>query len=78
MDWLVVRFPYVRDVFVDGQRVGVTNTRLAVGSGGHTIHLGVPVAYLPRVWQGVIAHTTMANPAVVTFQPAAAGAALRV
>jgi hypothetical protein len=67
MEWLVVKFPFVRDVFVDGRRWGQTNTRMVVGSGARTVHLGIPPNYRPNSWHGVIAHTTQSSPLVLTF-----------
>lgn len=67
MEWILVRFPAIRDVFVDGLRWGPTNKLLNVGAGQHTVHLGVPVSYAPRVWRGVVASTTPTVPVQIDF-----------
>ena len=35
MEWVMVTYPLVRDVFIDGRRSGQTNTLLVVAEGSH-------------------------------------------
>jgi hypothetical protein len=47
MEWVVVKYPRVRDVFIDGRRSGETNRLLVVAEGTHRFDLGMPPDYAP-------------------------------
>jgi hypothetical protein len=70
MEWVMVTYPRVRDVFVDGRRSGRTNRLLVVGRGTHEFHLGEPVDYAPRRRTLAVAGTSAGVPLDVDFRPA--------
>ena len=70
MEWMIVNYPRVRDVFVNTRRWGQTNHLLVIGPGTWTISLGQPVDYLPEQQPVTVANTTAASPQEVTFAPA--------
>lgn len=47
MEYVIVRYPEERDVFVDDQQVGKTNQTLDIETGHHTFSLGGPADYTP-------------------------------
>jgi hypothetical protein len=71
MEWVVVRYARVRDVFIDGRRSGQTNCILAVAEGTHRFDLGVPSDYSPDKRIETITGTSDGAPLNVDFTPAA-------
>ncbi len=65
--WIIVTFPSVRDVYVDGVRFGKTNTAFSVQLGTHTVDLDVPRDYTPVQVVALIDGTPL-NPTVVAFR----------
>ncbi|MFI5399047.1 MAG: hypothetical protein ACHQ9S_26245 [Candidatus Binatia bacterium] len=45
--WVKVTYPEAREVFIDNQSAGFTNTKLIVGEGHHVFRLGGPANYRP-------------------------------
>jgi hypothetical protein len=70
MEYIIVRFPDSREVFVDGMHMGRTSTRLRVEEGVHTINLGDPRNYTPKWRRPEVSGTTSNAPLEVYFDPA--------
>lgn len=68
MEWVIVRYPRIRDVFIDGRRSGPTNHLLIVREGTQTFHLGLPVDYRPQRQTVVVTGTSAANPQLIDFE----------
>jgi hypothetical protein len=69
MEWVVVSYPRVRDVFIDGRRSGQTNELLAAREGEQEFDLGEPVDYRPRRQIVVVTGTTAGTPERIRFEP---------
>ena len=69
-EFVVVSYPRVRDVFIDGRRSGQTNQLLVVGEGEQEFDLGSPVDYRPRRRVVVVTGTTDNSPQRIRFTPA--------
>lgn len=67
MEYVVVQFDEDRDVFVDDQKNGKTNTTLRLGAGTHTFSLGDPQDYSPQQITKVIQGSSVLQPETVTF-----------
>jgi hypothetical protein len=68
-EYVLVSYPRVRDVFVDGRRSGQTNELLTVAEGEQEFSLGDPVDYQPRRRVIVITGTTENDPQQIPFAP---------
>jgi hypothetical protein len=62
MEYVVVSYPTVRDVRIDGQIAGKTNDTLRVERGHHTFDLGVPLDYQPASIEKSVRDTTSIKP----------------
>lgn len=62
-----VRYSADRQVFIDNEPSGFTNTLLYVATGSHRFHLGSPKDYRPGEIEQVIKNTSALEPAVVVF-----------
>jgi hypothetical protein len=71
MEWVMVRYPRVRDVFVGGRRWGETNRLLIVREGTQEFHLGDPVDYAPPKRRVKVTRTSAAAPMRIDFEPTA-------
>ena len=71
MEFVIVRYPTTRIVFVDGSPEGDTNMMQRVDAGPHTFDLGAPVIYTPAEVQVDVQGTTFENPMAIDFQPLA-------
>ncbi|MGH8472316.1 MAG: hypothetical protein ACREVJ_07680 [Gammaproteobacteria bacterium] len=69
MEWVIVKYPRVRDVFIDGRRSGPANRMLIVREGKQTFHLGTPIDYRPPRRSVTVTGTSAADPAMVEFEP---------
>ncbi len=71
MTWerAIVVYPRVRDVFIDGHRVGQTNELLRVRRGQQDFDLGMPADYRPSTQRVSIANTSAIRPAIIVFEP---------
>lgn len=58
MEYVVVSYPTVRDVRLDGQIIGKTNVTLRVERGNHTFDLGDPLDYQPAYIEKSVRNTT--------------------
>jgi hypothetical protein len=67
MEFVIVRFPEIRDVILDGNQCGSTGQKLLVEAGPHTFVLGGLQNYSPPQQEVDVAGTTNANPMEVTF-----------
>ncbi len=74
MEFVVVRFPEERPVFIDGQKVGRTATTLRVQEGHHRFDLGEPRDYQPGELECLVTGTSSLTPLELAFAPRAAGA----
>lgn len=70
IQWMIVQYPRVRDVFIDGMRAGETNKILLVSEGTQTVHLGQPVDYAPKKRRVLVTDTSEDHPKEVSFSPA--------
>lgn len=70
MEYVIVRYPWKRTVYIDGEDNGKTGERLRVEEGTHTIHLGDPRNYRPKWRRPTVTGTTPTRPMEVEFEPA--------
>ena len=71
MEFVLVTFPRVRRVRMDGATQGQTGQVIGVQRGVHIFDLGSPLDYTPPSVQIPVANTTSGTPLVVAFQSAA-------
>jgi len=71
MEFVLVTFPTLRAVRMDGAQQGQTGQIIGVQRGTHLFDLGIPQDYAPPRVQAVVANTTQMQPLVIPFQPAA-------
>lgn len=70
MEYIVVRYPQKRNVFIDGEETGETDERLRVEEGTHTINLGDPRDYKPKWRRPTVTGTTSIRPMEIEFEEA--------
>jgi hypothetical protein len=68
MEFIIVRFRKVRDVFVDGMPMGTTGEKLRVEEGRHLVHLGDPRNYAPKWRRPDVTGTTSIEPMEIVFE----------
>jgi hypothetical protein len=68
MEYIIVRYPHERTVFIDDNENGKTSKRLRVEQGTHTINLGEPRNYKPKWRRPTITGTTILNPMIIEFE----------
>jgi len=73
VEYVIVRYPILRDVIIDGRRAGRTNEPLRTPTGRHTFHLGDPVDYRPAQRTVDVTGTAAEDPMIITFTPADLG-----
>ena len=71
MEFVLVTFPTLRAVRMDGAQQGQTGQIIGVQRGTHLFDLGIPQDYAPPRVQAVVANTTQMQPLVIPFQAAA-------
>ena len=71
MEFVLVTFPTLRAVRMDGAQQGQTGQIIGVQRGTHLFDLGSPQDYTPPRVQAIVANTTQMQPCVIPFQPAA-------
>lgn len=71
MEFVLVTFPTLRAVRLDGAQQGQTGQIIGVQRGTHLFDLGSPQDYTPPLVQTVVANTSQMQPLVIPFQPAA-------
>jgi len=69
-EYVRVRFPEQRDVFVDGDKMGRTNRKFRIGRGTYVFDLGDPQDYAPLSRTRTIKNTTEDEPLEVPFEEA--------
>jgi hypothetical protein len=77
MEFLLVKFPSVRDVLADDQEVGDTNTTLMLPPGEYSVTLSGE-GYEPDFQDVVLAGTSGSNPKVIVFTQVAVPAPMAV
>lgn len=70
MEYVIVRYPRKRAVYIDGEENGETEDRLRVEEGTHTIHLGDPRNYTPKWRRPTVTGTTSSEPMEIEFEEA--------
>lgn len=70
MEYVTVKYPEPRTVYIDGEDAGQTNVTLRVEEGTHTFDLGNPVDYKPGAITVAIKNTTAVRPQEVRFEKA--------
>ena len=65
MEYVVVRYPQVRDVRIDGQTAGKTNATLMVEKGHHIFDLGEPLDYAPPTVEKNVQNTVPEAPLII-------------
>ncbi len=68
MEYVIVRFPGSRAVFIDDEEGGVTNEILRLEEGTHTFRLGGAQDYKPESRTLQIKGTTSVKPKEVPFE----------
>lgn len=68
-EFIFVRYPTVRPLFIGGVRQGTTEAPVRVPRGVYSIDLGVPLDYAPPQWNGAVVGTTREHPKVIEFTP---------
>lgn len=70
MEYVVVSYPTVRDVYIDGKVAGKTNETIRVERGHHRFDLGEPRDYQPPYIEMSIRDTTSIRPMrIEDFKP---------
>jgi hypothetical protein len=71
MEFVLVTFPTLRPVRMDGAQQGQTGQIIGVQRGTHIFDLGRPQDYAPPSVQTIVAGTSQLQPLVIPFQPVA-------
>jgi hypothetical protein len=67
MEYIIVRFPTDRFVYIDGEKGGKTNEKLRVEAGTHEFDLGSQKNYEPELQEVVVEGTTVLQPMEIVF-----------
>lgn len=70
IQWMIVHYPRLRDVFIDGMRAGITEDKLPVREGTQRVHLGSPIDYTPQKRKVTVTGTSEDAPKEVSFEEA--------
>jgi hypothetical protein len=68
MEYVRVRFPTRRMVYVDGERNGYTNQVLRVDAGTHVFQLANVANFEPAFRRVMVRDTTVLEPLVIAFR----------
>lgn len=68
-EFVKVKYPRRRNVFIDGVKNGYTNTLLRVSSRSMTFSLSDPLNYTPESITRVVKDTTVLKPLEIEFTP---------
>jgi hypothetical protein len=71
MEFVLVTFPTLRPVRMDGAQQGQTGQIIGVQRGTHIFDLGSPQDYMPPSVQTIVSRTSQMQPLVIPFLPAA-------
>ena len=65
-----IKFKFLedRDLMVDGEKQGTTNQLIELAAGTHTITLGPPEDFSPKMMKIVLKDTTVISPREVRFE----------
>lgn len=69
MEFVTVKYWRRRNVYIDGQKSGYTNTVLQTNRGTHVFTLGDPPNYEPLQRRKKVQKTNPVKPLVVEFTP---------
>ncbi|MCK8600108.1 PEGA domain-containing protein [Desulfoferrobacter suflitae] len=69
-EYLVALFPRTRRVMINGQYMGITNTKLELESGPYEVTLGPPDNFTPEKHDIDLRDTASLKPRVVVFEVA--------
>ena len=69
LEFISVKYPAQRSVYMNGVKVGVTNTTIAVERGNHLISLGGGQDYSPAERIVSVSGTSPLEPLSVDFSP---------
>jgi hypothetical protein len=70
VEYVVISYPTVRKVRIDGQDAGFTNDTLMVEAGNHLFDLGNPRDYQPGSVTKIVQGTTAIGPLIINdFHP---------
>ena len=72
LEFVIVKFPTSRTVYVDGNRAGFTNTIIVIETGNHVFDLGKPANYDPEEHQETVQDTSVVDPLEIEFTRASA------
>ena len=67
MEYVIVKYPSSRDVFINGKKNGLTNESLRVDAGTSIFDLGEPGDYHPASQEIEVADTTVLEPLEIEF-----------
>ena len=67
-EYFRVEYKEQRDVFIDGIKMGRTNSRIEIGGGTYAISMGTPGDYRPKWQLATIIDTFSDEPLIVTFE----------
>ncbi len=67
MEYVIVKYPGSRDVFINGKKNGRTNESLRVDTGTSIFDLGEPGDYRPASREIEVADTTVLEPMEIEF-----------
>ena len=67
MEYVIVKYPYIRDVYIDGVQNGQTNVVLYIDKGTHIFDLGSPIDYTPASQNVYVSDTSVLIPLEITF-----------
>ena len=67
MEYVIVTFPTVRQVYIDGEKCGQTNDVLRVDPGTHIFTLGPHANYTPESQEVAVDSTSVLAPLEIIF-----------
>ena len=67
MEYVVVTFPTVRQVYIDGEKCGQTNSVLRVDAGTHIFTLGPYANYTPESQEIAVDGSSVLAPLEIIF-----------
>ncbi len=72
MEYVIVKYPNERDVYVDDQLAGKTGDTLQIETGHHRFTLGTPLDYEPAAQDVAVTGTNPIIPMEIEFAPTGA------
>ncbi len=68
MEFIIVKYPSSRTVYIDGTRAGFTNEIMVLETGNHEFDLGKPEIYAPQRIDREVKDTAVTDPMVLVFE----------